>query len=77
MQLMKEIDKINPSIKLTMSHTSLSSEKFSSKCKCESDSIPFLDVFCSIKDDKFVTDLYRKESDRNQYLLTSSYHPVE
>ena len=32
---------------------------------------------CSIKQNKIVTDLYRKETDRNQYLLTSSCHPVE
>ena len=77
-KLLEEINKIHPSIKLTMSHTSLSSENVSSKCECEeSDSIPFLDVLCSIKDGKIVTDLYRKESDRNQYLLTSSCHPVE
>ena len=77
-KLLDEINKIHPSIKLTMSHTSLSSENGSAKCDCEeSDSIPFLDVLCSIKDGKIVTDLYRKESDRNQYLLTSSCHPVE
>ena len=76
-KLLNEINKIHPSIKLTMSHTSLSSENGSAKCDCEeSDSIPFLDVLCSIKDGKIVTDLYRKESDRNQYLLTSSCHPV-
>jgi hypothetical protein len=61
-----------------MSHTSLSSENGSAKYDCEeSDSIPFLDVLCSIKDGKIVTDLCRKESERNQYLLTSSCHPVE
>ena len=50
-KLLDEINKIHPSIKLTMSHTSLSSENVSSKCECEkSDSIPFLDVLCSIKD---------------------------
>ena len=36
-----------------------------------------LDVSCSIKQNKIVTDMYRKETDRNQYLLTSSYYPVK
>ena len=31
---------------------------------------------CSIKDGKFILDLYRKTTDRNQYLLTSSCHPA-
>ena len=44
-KLLNEINKIHPSIKLTMSHTSLSSENVSAKCECEeSDLIPFLDV---------------------------------
>ena len=61
-----------------MSHTSITSEETSMKCDClEMNSLPFLDVLCSIKENKIVTDLYRKETDRNQYLLTSSCHPVE
>ena len=61
-----------------MSHTSLTSEESSMKCGCpEMNPLPFLDVLCSIKQNKIVTDLYRKETDRNQYLLTSSCHPVE
>ena len=67
---MKEINKIHPNIKLTMSHTSIISEPTISKCECEErDSIPFLDVSCKIVDGK--------ECDRNQYLLTSSCHPVQ
>ena len=31
----------------------------------------------SKKDGKIITDLYKKECDRNQYLLTSSIHPIE
>ena len=76
--LLKEINKIHPNIKLTMSHTSMISEPNISKCECEErDSIPFLDVSCKIVDGKIVTDLFRKECDRNQYLLTSSCHPVQ
>ena len=77
-RLFEDINKIHPNIKLTMSHTSLTSEESSMKCGCpEMNSLPFLDVLCSIKQNKIVTDLYRKETDRNQYLLTSSCHPVE
>ena len=32
---------------------------------------------CSIKEGKIKTDLYRKETDRNQYLLPSSSHPKQ
>ena len=39
--------------------------------------IPFLDTLCTIKEGKIETDLYRKPTDKNQYLLTSSCHPVE
>ena len=40
-------------------------------------SLSFLDVSCSIKQNQIGTDMYRKETDRNQYLLTSSCYPVE
>merc|ERR1712030_73169 len=54
-----------------MSHTSIISEPTISKCECEErDSIPFLDG-------KLVTDLFRKKCDINQYILTSSCHPVQ
>ena len=37
--------------------------------------IPFLDTQCEIENGKIVVDLYRKPTDRNMYLLTSSCHP--
>ena len=42
---------------------------------CSAQLVPFLDTCVSIKDGKFFTDLYRKPSDRCQYLLPSSCHP--
>ena len=46
-------------------------------CGCTpSDSLAFLDTLCKIQGGKIVTDLYRKKTDRNQYLLTSSCHPA-
>ena len=60
-----------------MQHTSLTNERDEDRCDRQAlISIPFLDTACSIEKGKIVLDLYRKESDRNQYLLTSSCHPV-
>ena len=73
--LFDEINKIHPSIKLTMTHTCIIGEAPEDKCDCEEMSaIPFLDTLCSIKDGRIDTDLYRKNTDRNQYLLPSSCH---
>ena len=46
-------------------------------CPCDkATSIAFLDTSLSIQEGKVVVDLYRKPTDRNQYLLTSSCHPA-
>ena len=59
-----------------MSHTT-PSESTSTQCECPKISkLPFLDTSCSIENNKIITDLYKKETDRNQYLLTSSCHPA-
>ena len=69
-----ELNKLHPSIKFTMAHTKSDSD---SSCDCQTlTSIPFLDTSCYIEDNKIVTDLYKKETDRNQYLLTSRCHPA-
>ena len=74
--LFVKINSIHPTIKLTMSHTSIKNELPENKCDCEDQySIPFLDVSCRLEGGQIVTDLYRKETDRNQYLLPSSCHP--
>ena len=45
-------------------------------CDCEStDNIPFLDTSLSIINSRICSDLYRKPSDRCQYLLPQSCHP--
>ena len=45
------------------------------RCDCEEQSaVPFLDTLISIKEGKIYVDLYKKETDRNQYLLPSSCH---
>ena len=76
-ELFEAINQIHPTLKLTMQHTSIESEPEIDKCKCETrTSIPFLDTSCSIEGGQIEIDLYRKETDRNQYLLTSSCHPI-
>ena len=74
--LLSKINEIHPSIKFTMTHTSPKSEKTQDKCTCKPlTSIPFLDTQCSIEGGKIEVDLYRKETDKNQYLLLNSCHP--
>ena len=59
-----------------MAHTTGKYEPMEDRCKCEPcDSIPFLDTSISIEIGRIEVDLYKKENDRNQYLLPSSCHP--
>ena len=73
-----EINKIHPNMKFTMKHTTNITEASEDKCDCtENKSISFLNTSLSIKGEKISVDLYRKPSDRNQYLLTNSIHPPD
>ena len=73
----EEINMIHPTLKFTMEHTSIESEDKKDKCDCEfRSSIAFLDTSCSVLNGKIEIDLFRKETDKNQYLLTSSCHPI-
>ena len=75
---LKEINKIHPNIKFTMKHTSSRGETDEDKCSCDTeDSIPFLDTSVKIQNGKLIVDLFKKATDRNQYLLTNSIHPPE
>ena len=61
-----------------MKHTSDSLEAPEDRCECkEEKSIAFLDTSLMIKDTKISVDLYKKPTDRNQYLLTNSIHPPD
>ena len=61
-----------------MNHTNIKHEPIEDKCDCtEKYSIPFLDVLCTIEEGNVITDLYRKETDRNQYLMPESCHPKQ
>ena len=73
-----ELNKLHPTIKFTMCHTlpNLKENAQPTTCSCKPEqSLAFLDTSCKIVDGQIVVDLYRKETDRNQYLLTSSCHP--
>ena len=73
-RFLDELNNIHLTIKFTMSHTT-PPNVLNPTCGCkQAESLPFLDTSCQIIDGKIVTDLYRKETDRNQYLLTSSCH---
>ena len=74
----EDINTINPAIQFTLSHTVLATDMDAAinTCTCEkSTSLAFLDTSLSIKKGKVDVDLFRKPTDRNQYLLTSSCHP--
>ena len=73
--LYKDINNINPTMQFTINHTTLENESPEQKCDCEPKTkIPFLDTLCYIKNGSIETDLFKKETDRNQYLLPSSCH---
>ena len=74
-KLLDDMNNINPTMKFTLSHTSIEGESKENKCDCDEQSkLPFLDTLCYIKNGQIETDLYRKETDRNQYLLPTSCH---
>ena len=75
---LSQLNSLHPTIKFTSEITSpyKCDMKGPHDCFCHSSkSIPFLDTKVSIDEGKFVTDLYRKPTDRCQYLLPSSCHP--
>ena len=76
--LFEELNKIHPKIKFTMTLTTPEFQSTHDQCSCEPIiSIAFLDTLCTIKEGKIETDLYRKPTYQNQYLLTNSCHPTE
>ena len=70
------MNKIHPTLKFTMMHTTPESEDEEDQCDWEkTSSIPFLDTSISIENGRVEVDLHRKKTHRNQYLLPSSCHP--
>ena len=69
-----ELNQTHPTIKFTVSHTT--PEMDDQPCKCQPTStLAFLDTATSIVNQSISVDLYKKPTDRCQYLLTSSCHP--
>ena len=79
-EFLNEINNIHPTLKFTYNYTSpfpcYETTDVPHDCFCHTTrKIPFLDVEIEIKNDKLITDIYRKPTDRCQYLLPSSCHP--
>ena len=75
---MDKLNTIHPSIKFTFNHTAPQECKIQEPhdCWCHtSRAVPFLDTNIWLENGKFYTDLYRKPTDRCQYLLPNSCHP--
>ena len=77
---LEEINNIHDSIKFTSDMSSPFScnvpHDANYDCFCHtSNSIPFLDTLVTLNNGHLVTDLFRKPTDRCQYLLPSSCHP--
>ena len=59
-----------------MVHTIIDDEPEEDRCNCERNtSIPSLDTYLKIENGKIDIDLYKKKTERNQYLLPASCHP--
>ena len=71
---LEELNQIHPTIKFTISHTNPIHDTQPCNCK-PSQSLAFLDTATTIVNSKIIVDLYKKPTDRCQYLLTSSCHP--
>ena len=75
-ELFQDMNKIHPTLKFTLNHTTPQGEAASDRCECKyQESIQFLDTSLSIEDGRIEVDLYKKDTDRNQYLLRESCHP--
>ena len=71
----QEMNEIHPNLKFTISHTSILSEIQEDKCECDiKQSVAFLDTSCSLENGTIEVDLFRKKTDRNQYLMPESCH---
>ena len=75
---LNEINMLHPTLKFTYSYTCPFPCDIETPHDCfcySSRSIQFLDTLVTIKNEKLITDLYRKPTDRCQYLLPTSSHP--
>ena len=76
-EFLEAMNKLHPTIKFTAEFTSPFSCQVQGPRDCfchQTRSVPFLDNRVSVKNGKFSTDIYKKPTDRCQYLLPSSCH---
>jgi hypothetical protein len=74
----EEINKIHQNIKFTIKHTYNNQEAPEDRCDCIPEkSIPFLDTNLTVINGKISVDLYKKPTDKNQYILTNSIYPPD
>ena len=67
---------IHPTLNFAMQHTKPKTEKIKERCECEPKNLVlFPEASISIIEGKIDTDLFKKDTDRNQYLLRESCHP--
>ena len=77
-KLFNAMNQIHDNVKFTMSHTSHNEQSKDDQCECPvKTSILFLDTSVTIENGQLVGDLYKKPTNKNQYLLPSSCHPQE
>ena len=64
------MNKMHPTLKFTMNNTTIRNEPIEDKCDCKpKESIPYLDISYSLENRKIILDLYKKETDMNQYIF--------
>ena len=74
-ELFQDMNKIHPTLKFTLKHTTPQGEAASNRCECKyQESIPFLDTSLFMEDGRIEVDLYKKDTDGNQHLLKEYCH---
>ena len=75
-QMYDKINKIHVTLKFTMVHITLESEDIEDRCDCLPRTlIPYLDTSLTIEKGRIKIDLFKKDTERNQYIMPSSCHP--
>ena len=76
-KIFEAMNQLHPNIKFTMNHTTPNNKGEENNCGCDyKTTVPFLDTSLCIENGQIVTDLYKKPTDKNLYLLPNSCHPL-
>ena len=72
-KLFEAMNQLHPNIKFAMNQTTSETETETESCDCEKKTtIPFLDTALTIENSQIVTDLYKKPTYKNLYLLPNT-----